>query len=107
MLEITSEFQGESQEPMYGTASAFREALHETKPEFGEIRRDAPHEIKLESGEAVHETTSDFRQGLHEMTSEFPEIDRPDMHETTSELAEDVARRLVEGLRRAKWVRGD
>ena len=84
-----------------------REALHETTPEFGEIRRDAPHEIKLESGEAAHETTSDFQQGLHEMTSEFAPKDRPALHETTSELAEDVARRLVEGLRRAKWVRGD
>ena len=41
------------------------------------------------------------------MTSEFPEKDRPALHEATSELAEQVARRLVEGLRRAKWVRGD
>lgn len=109
--EIKSEFQRKTPESLHEVTSEFEaqapQAVHETKSDFGEIRRDGPHEIKSEFGETVHETTSEFRDSLHEMTSEFPEKDPGGLHETTSELAEDVARRLVEGLRRAKWVRGD
>lgn len=105
--ETMSEFGDESQEPVYGTTSEFREAPYETKSEFGEIRRGSPHESKSESGDTAHEAELKFRDGLHEMTSEFAPKDRAVLHETTSELAENVARRLVEGLRRAKWVRGD
>ena len=72
----------------------------------GEGRGVPLHEITSEFGEGVHEITSEFRgrarETAHETTSEFP----VGLHDTTSALAEAVARRLVEGLRRANWVRG-
>ena len=42
-----------------------------------------------------------YALGLHESKSEVTET----LHETTSELAERVARELLDGLRRAAWVR--
>lgn len=63
------------------------------------------HESKSEYAEALHETESenDAAGGdpLHESKSEVTET----LHETTSELAERVARELLDGLRRAAWVR--
>ena len=41
----------------------------------------------------------------HETKSEIGENRREALHETTSELAEQVAQRLLEGLRRAAAVR--
>lgn len=124
--ESTSEFQGKTPEPMHETESEWmapaQETVHETESEFDEMRRGMVHETtsdlrrleqgpqretKSESGDALHEMKSEFREGLHETESEFPEKGRAALHEASSELAEDVARRLVEGLRRAKWVRGD
>ena len=64
-----------------------------------------PHESKSEFREGLHETESEFREGLHETKSEFGENRREVLHETTSELAERVAARLLEGLRRAAAVR--
>ena len=101
--EITSEFRGRARETAHETMSEFGETLHEIKSDFGGMRRGIPHESKSEFGKAVHESTSEFGETAHETTSEFP----VGLHETTSALAEAVARRLVEGLRRAKWVRGD
>ena len=53
----------------------------------------------------LHETESENGAGsgnaLHESKSEVTET----LHETTSELAERVARELLDGLRRAAWVR--
>lgn len=100
--EITSEFRGRARETAHETMSEFGETLHEIKSDFGGMRRGIPHESKSEFGKAVHETTSEFGETAHETTSEFP----VGLHETTSALAEAVARRLVEGLRRANWVRG-
>lgn len=71
---------GATGDALHETESEFGESLHETTSEFGEIRRGVPHESKSEFGVRLHETES--------------------------ELAEKVARRLAEGLRRAKWVRG-
>ncbi len=116
--ETTLGFQGGTEETMYEIMSKSTDAPHETMPEyryglqetksdFDGIRRNSPHKTTSDFNEALHETTSDFQQGLHEMTSEFPKKDRAALHETTSELAEAVVRRLVEGLQRAKWVRGD
>lgn len=63
------------------------------------------HESKSEITETLHENKSenDAAGGdpLHESKSEVTET----LHETTSELAERVARELLDGLRRAAWVR--
>ena len=48
---------------------------------------------------------SDVQEVAHEIKSEFDENRREALHETTSELAEQVAERLLEGLRRAAMVR--
>ena len=53
--------------------------------------------------ETLWKTEVESGNRLHEIKPEFGET----AHEATSELAEAVARRMVEGLRRAKWVRGD
>ena len=118
-----------------GVGSGVKEplgGLHGTMPDFGGATDGALHEIKSEFGadrsETLHETKSDFPQTLHEMKSEFPrslhEIESESplrMHETESEFgekpgrtlhetepdsAERLARALLEGLLRAKWVRG-
>lgn len=71
---------------------------HETKSEFEEI----PHESKSDSTRNLHDSESEFGKSLHETKSEFAEM----LHETESDSAERMARQLLEGLRRAKWVRG-
>lgn len=79
--------------------------LHESESENGAGSGKALHESKSEYAEALHETESenDAAGGdpLHESKSEVTET----LHETTSELAERVARELLDGLRRAAWVR--
>lgn len=100
------------------TESEFSDALHETTSEFQGGNRESLHETESEFPNGLHEMTPEYRYGLHENKSDFGEMRRGIPHEsksefsetayeTTSELAETVARRLVEGLRRAKWVRGD
>ena len=100
------------------TESEFSDALHETTSEFQGGNRESLHETESEFPNGLHEMTPEYRYGLHENKSDFGEMRRgiphesksefsETAHETTSELAETVARRLVEGLRRAKWVRGD
>lgn len=101
--ETTSEFGDGLHEIKSEFWSGDQESLHETKSDFGEIRRGHPHESKSEFGDALHEMASEFDGSARETTSELQD----GLHETTSELAEAVVRRLVEGLRRAKWVRGD
>lgn len=91
--------------------------LHETESEFPEISPGSLHETESEfpekKRETMHETESEFfgtdpsaglmeRQNLHEIKSELRKI----LHETESEFGEVFARQLLEGLRRAKWVRG-
>lgn len=79
--------------------------LHESKSEIDGRGGANLHESESEITETLHETESenDAAGGdpLHESKSEVTET----LHETTSELAERVARELLDGLRRAAWVR--
>ena len=83
--------------------------LHESKSEIDGRGGANLHESESEngagSGNALHETESENDatggNALHEGESEITEP----LHETTSELAERVARELLDGLRRAAWVR--
>ena len=79
--------------------------LHESESENGAGSGNALHEGESEITETLHENKSenDATGGdpLHESKSEVTET----LHETTSELAERVARELLDGLRRAAWVR--
>lgn len=103
--EITSEFAPETPLFMHESKSELPGSMHESKSEFAADGHQALHESKSEVPEGLHETESDFREGLHETKSEFGENRREVLHETTSELAERVAARLLEGLRRAAAVR--
>ena len=120
--ESKSEIQEEAPEPMHEIMSDFRETVHETESDFPALTEGTAHETTSELREAVHETKSDFTpltegrthetkselpESLHETTSESDGNRREAAHETASELAERTARLLLEGLRRAKWVRGD
>lgn len=79
--------------------------LHESKSEIDGRGGANLHESESEITETLHENKSenDAAGGdpLHESKSEVTET----LHETTSELAERVARELLDGLRRAAWVR--
>lgn len=79
--------------------------LHESESENGAGSGNALHEGESEITKTLHETESenDAAGGnpQHESKSEVTET----LHETTSELAERVARELLDGLRRAAWVR--
>ena len=79
--------------------------LHESESENGVGSGNALHEGESEITKTLHENKSenDATGGdpLHESKSEVTET----LHETTSELAERVARELLDGLRRAAWVR--
>ena len=79
--------------------------LHESESENGAGSGNALHEGESEITETLHETESENDatggNALHEGESEITEP----LHETTSELAERVARELLDGLRRAAWVR--
>lgn len=95
-------------------------AAHEIKSEITETVHETTSEIQPSAEMDSHETTSEFSgrppETVHEFKSEFPgnkwqslqetEADfQVTLHETTSELAEQVAQRLLEGLRRAAAVR--
>ena len=103
--ETTSEIPPETPRFLHETTSELPGSMHESKSEFAADGHQALHESKSEVPEGLHETESDFREGLHETKSEFGENRREVLHETTSELAERVAARLLEGLRRAAAVR--
>ena len=79
--------------------------LHESESENGAGSGNALHEGESEITETLHENKSENDatggEPLHEGESEITET----LHETTSELAERVARELLDGLRRAAWVR--
>lgn len=79
--------------------------LHESESENGAGSGNALHEGESEITETLHENKSENDaaggEPLHESKSEVTET----LHETTSELAERVARELLDGLRRAAWVR--
>lgn len=90
--------------------------LHETKSEIAGTMHESKSEIAPRGGESLHETKSEIAGTLHENKSENDaaggdplhesksEVTET-LHETTSELAERVARELLDGLRRAAWVR--
>lgn len=94
--------------------------LHESKSEINGQGGASLHEITSEDdakgGKALHEGESEITKTLHETESENDatggdplhesksEVTET-LHETTSELAERVARELLDGLRRAAWVR--
>jgi len=94
--------------------------LHESKSEIDGQDGASLHEITSEDdakgGKALHESKSEYAETLHENKSENDaaggdplhesksEVTET-LHETTSELAERVARELLDGLRRAAWVR--
>ena len=81
------------------------ENLYEFNPEIAAQSENGLYEIGSESVKMLHERKPDFDtecgEELHESESEITET----VHETTSELAERVVRELLEGLRRAAWVR--
>ena len=94
--------------------------LHESKSEINGRGGASLHEITSDDdakgGKALHEITSEYVEALHENKSENDaaggdplhesksEVTET-LHETTSELAERVALELLDGLRRAAWVR--
>ena len=79
--------------------------MHEITSEIAAQSGNGLHEVRSETAQSVHESKSDFSAEeagmMHEMKSELTET----VHETTSELAERVARELLDGLKRAAWVR--
>ena len=103
--EITSEDDAKGGKALHESTSEYTETLHESESENGAGSGNALHEGESEITETLHENKSenDAAGGdpLHESKSEVTET----LHETTSELAERVARELLDGLRRAAWVR--
>ena len=99
------EFLSERAAPERGYALGLHESKSEIDGRGGANLHESESENGAGSGNALHETESEFGAerggGLHESKSERAET----MHETTSELAERVARELLDGLRRAAWVR--
>ena len=121
-LNLSGETEGfpAKQSAVHEIKSEIRESVHEITSEIQPAAEINLHEITSEFGvslpESMHETESEFaadrQQVLHEMKSEFCQPPREttlkfqeNLHETTSELAEQVAERLLEGLRRAAMVR--
>lgn len=117
---------GGGPEAAHETASDFRaaepEAPHEITSDFRVTEPEAPHETESDfpvtEPEAPHEITSDFQvtepEAPHETTSDFPATEPEAAHETesesarppvTAEEAAQVARFLLEGLRRAMELR--
>ena len=80
------EFLSERAAPEHGYALG----LHESKSEYAEALHENKSENDAAGGDPLHESKSEVTETLHE---------------TTSELAERVARELLDGLRRAAWVR--
>ena len=103
--ENKSEFDVPASTALHEIESESGAKVHEIESEIVPQSGNGLHEIRSESAQSVHENKSDFggREGgsVHEMKSEQAET----VHETTSELAERVARELLDGLKRAAWVR--
>ena len=84
------EFLSERAAPERGYALGLHESKSEINGRDGASLHDSESENGAGSGNALHESKSEVTETLHE---------------TTSELAERVARELLDGLRRAAWVR--
>lgn len=113
MHEIKSELPGETGERTHETESEFRERVHEAESEFPEGMHETESDFRAERPRALHESKSVFPESLHEVRSEVRETMHESesdpaelLHEYGSELGELAARALLEGLRRARWVRG-
>ena len=120
MHETGAEFPAPERENLHEIKSELPaqtgEGLHETKSEFPAQTGEGLHEIKSElpaqTGEGLHEIKSEFPaqtgEGLHEIKSErSPRREdgaRP-LTPVTEDLAREVARVMVEGLRRAAGAR--
>lgn len=110
------EFLSERAAPKDGYALGLHESKSEIDGRGGANLHESESENGAGSGKALHESTSEYAEALHENKSENDatggdplhesksEVTET-LHETTSELAERVARELLDGLRRAAWVR--
>lgn len=110
------EFLSERAAPEDGYALGLHESKSEIDGRGGANLHESESENGAGSGKALHESTSEYAETLHENKSESDaaggdplhesksEVTET-LHETTSELAERVARELLDGLRRAAWVR--
>lgn len=110
------EFLSERAAPERGYALGLHESKSEIDGRGGANLHESESENGAGSGKALHESTSEYAETLHENKSENDatggnplhesksEVTET-LHETTSELAERVARELLDGLRRAAWVR--
>lgn len=110
------EFLSERAAPERGYALGLHESKSEIDGRGGANLHEITSEDNAKGGNALHESTSEYAETLHENKSENnaaggdplheskSEVTET-LHETTSELAERVARELLDGLRRAAWVR--
>lgn len=96
--EMESESGSEKGEALHETESEIRESVHESKSEAETKTEEGLHEVKSE-------TEMECVESVHEIESERGAERREGVHETESELTERVARGILEGLRRAAWVR--
>lgn len=109
-VPFVEQYEEKGEFPVHEIKSDFGQVMHETESESREMLPRRMHEIKSEFQEIpsryLHETKSDFRKPMHETESEFGENPPMRVHETESEQAERLAKALLSGLCRAKWVRG-
>ena len=84
-----------------GVSDKMDGSLQKTEREFLSERAAPERGYALGLHESKSEIDGRGGANLHESKSEVTET----LHETTSELAERVARELLDGLRRAAWVR--
>lgn len=116
LQKMEREFLSERAAPEDGYALGLHESKSEIDGRGGANLHESESENGAGSGNALHESTSEYAETLHENESENDaaggdplhesksEVTET-LHETTSELAERVARELLDGLRRAAWVR--
>lgn len=106
----THEIESEVPETVYKIKMEATEPVHEIKSESRKLALHSKEQDKtgLRKGEndirpkALNETESEFEETPHETKSEKT----PEVLANEEEQAERMARLLLEGLRRAKWVRG-
>ena len=103
--EIESELGAEKTKELHETESEIRESMHEIKSESEPKTKEGLHEIRSESETPERDDLPIYRGVLHETESELEPERRESVHETESELTERVARGILDGLRRAAWVR--
>lgn len=103
--ESLHENESEIGERLHENESESADGVHEMKSEQRSKKTEGLHENESESTGTMHETESESAEKLHERESEQQRETVEVPHETTAELAERIARELLEGLRRAAWVR--